>query len=103
MIKEFPSENRVEIVMPRCSFCKQYMIRSGIRAKSGADNNTRRRGDGAVVLDPLTMDASLTMLQMQFRCRKGHEVWNMPVSEVIALNSYSPRNVTIVDGDGKEL
>lgn len=103
MIREFPAENRAEVVMPRCSVCKQYMKRAGVKGRVGANPDTRRRKDGQLVLDALTVDSNVTLTQMAFQCKKNHEHWIMPMSEVLTLNCYTPRNITIVDLEGNEL
>jgi hypothetical protein len=101
MIKEFPDQNRAELVVPQCP-CGRYMVRDRISGKLGADNNTRNRGS-LTVLDPLTMGPNVTLLIMTFRCKVHKYAVRVPTEELIALNKYPAKNVRLTDRDGKEL
>lgn len=101
MIREFPAENRAELVVPQC-LCGAYMVRDSVAGKLGADNNTRQRGS-QMVLDPLTMSPNVTLLYMSFRCKKHRYAVRIPTEELIKLNNYPAKNVKLVNKEGEEL
>ena len=101
MIREFPAENRAELVVPRCP-CGAYMVRDSVAGKLGSDNNTRVRGS-QMVLDPLTHSPNVTLFVMTFRCKKHRYAVRIPTEELIALNKYPANHVKLTDRDGKEL
>jgi hypothetical protein len=101
MIREFPSENRAELVVPVCP-CGAYMVRDSVSGKLGSDNNTRARGS-QMVLDPLTFGPNVTLLFMSFRCKKHRYAVRIPTEELIVLNNYPPKNIKLVDREGREL
>jgi hypothetical protein len=102
MIKEFPAENRAELVVPTCPQCQRYMVRDNIHGKLGSDNNTRQKGAN-VILDPLTMGPNVTLLVMTFRCRKHRYGVRIGTEDLIKLNQYPANNVRLTDRDGNEL
>ena len=79
------------------------MVRNSVRAKLGAHIDTRKRSDGQMAMDVLTVAPDSTTFEMSFICKKGHEIWKMPMSEIIAINKYPITALKIVDREGNEL
>lgn len=79
------------------------MIRHSVKAKLGAHVDSVLKKNGQRRMDILTVAPDSTTYQMTFVCKKGHEIWVMPMSEVIQTNKYPITSLKIVDHDGNEL
>lgn len=101
MLKEFPDENRAELLVPQCK-CGRYMVRDQVAGKIGSGNNTIRRGNKEY-LDPLTTSANVTMFLMTFRCKVHNFFVKVPIEEIVKMNQYPANNIKLVDKEGKEL
>lgn len=102
VLREFPDENRCELVIPQCR-CGRYMVRDQIAGKIGSGNNTIKRF-GREYLDPLTMSANVTMFRMTFRCKAHPTYWvKIPMEEIVKMNEYPAANIKLVDRHGNEI